>query len=101
VVFGKTIVYIVVLILVSLDFWVCKNVIGRKLVRLRWWYTIHSVKGTEEWFYEHRYSKHHTVSSVFDLDEKVLAADNLVFWGVLWGHFIAWGCLCAMSVITF
>lgn len=35
------------------------------------------------------------------IDEKVLAADNLVFWAVLWAHFIAWGTLCAMSVITF
>lgn len=30
-----------------------------------------------------------------------MASDNLIFWGVLWGHFIAWGALCAMNVVTF
>ncbi len=57
VVFAKIMVYIVVLILVALDFWVCKNIVGRKLVRLRWWYTIDNMIGVEKWFYEHRYGK--------------------------------------------
>lgn len=45
VVFKKILVYIVVLMLVAIDFWICKNIIGRKLVKLRWWYTIDNSKG--------------------------------------------------------
>jgi len=44
-------VYIVVLILVIVDFWVVKNITGRKLVGLRWWNLIKE-DGTEEWIYE-------------------------------------------------
>lgn len=57
VVFSKIIVYIVVLILIALDFWICKNIIGRKLVKLRWWYIINDDQfgGSEKWIFEHRY----------------------------------------------
>ena len=43
--------YIVVLILVIMDFWTVKNVTGRKLVGLRWWSVIKE-DGTEEWMFE-------------------------------------------------
>ncbi len=44
-VFAKMMVYIFVLMIVALDFWISKNIIGRKLVKLRWWYTIDDAKG--------------------------------------------------------
>ena len=46
-------IYIVVLMLSALDFWITKNIIGRKLVKLRWWYIIdeHS-EGSERWIFE-------------------------------------------------
>jgi hypothetical protein len=53
IVFPVVIVYIVVLILIAVDFWITKNIIGRKLVKLRWWYTIDdSTGGGEAWIYE-------------------------------------------------
>ena len=48
---NMVLVYIVVLILVIVDFWVVKNITGRKLVGLRWWNMIKE-DGTEEWIYE-------------------------------------------------
>ncbi len=44
-------VYIIVLILSILDFWVVKNITGRKLVGLRWWNLVRE-DGTEEWVFE-------------------------------------------------
>ena len=38
--------------LCAIDFWVTKNIIGRKLVKLRWWYTIDDGTGNEKWIFE-------------------------------------------------
>ena len=55
--FPTVIVYIVVLILIAFDFWLTKNIIGRKLVKLRWWYTIDDENGgCEAWIFESRQS---------------------------------------------
>lgn len=53
IVFPDTLAYILVLMLSSIDFWVVKNIVGRKLVKLRWWYMIDS-EGNERWHYESR-----------------------------------------------
>ena len=54
IVFNKIMVYIVVLILIAIDFWICKNIIGRKLVKLRWWWAMDdAIGGVEKWFFEH------------------------------------------------
>ena len=59
IVFSHILVYIVVLILIAIDFWVCKNIVGRKLVKLRWWWAVDDTKGgAENWFFEHRWSKY-------------------------------------------
>ena len=44
--------FICVLILGSMDFWVCKNIIGKKLACLRWWIEFDQVTQTEEWVFE-------------------------------------------------
>jgi len=40
IVFPQALVYIMVMMLVSIDFWVVKNIVGRKLLKWRWWYMI-------------------------------------------------------------
>jgi hypothetical protein len=50
-VFPKALSYIIVLMLTSIDFWVIKNIVGRKLVKMRWWFIIDD-GGNERWFYE-------------------------------------------------
>jgi hypothetical protein len=37
----------------AIDFWIVKNIVGRKLVKMRWWYIIDS-EGNERWYYESR-----------------------------------------------
>jgi len=52
-VFPKALTYIVVLALCAMDFWLTQNIIGRKLVKLRWWYIIDDSTGGEEvWLFE-------------------------------------------------
>jgi len=53
IVFAKVLTYIVVLMVSSFDFWITKNIIGRKLVRLRWWYVVDDARdGEEHWIFE-------------------------------------------------
>lgn len=51
IVFPETLAYIVVLMLTSIDFWIVKNIVGRKLIKMRWWFIIDN-EGNERWFYE-------------------------------------------------
>ena len=53
IVFPKALCYIVVLMATAIDFWIVKNIVGRKLVKMRWWYIIDS-EGNERWYYESR-----------------------------------------------
>lgn len=50
------IIFVTLVILLSCDFWVVKNVSGRKLVGLRWWNTIDE-DGTSHWHFESKDSK--------------------------------------------
>ena len=51
IVFPKALSYIVVLMTSAVDFWICKNIVGRKLVHMRWWYIIDN-EGNERWHFE-------------------------------------------------
>ncbi len=51
IVFPEALTYIIVLMLVSIDFWIVKNIVGRKLIKMRWWFMIDN-EGNERWHYE-------------------------------------------------
>jgi hypothetical protein len=51
IVFPTALSYIVVLMLASIDFWIVKNIVGRKLIKMRWWFIIDD-GGHERWYYE-------------------------------------------------
>ena len=53
IVFPEALTYILVLMLSSIDFWIIKNIVGRKLVKMRWWYIIDN-EGVERWHFESR-----------------------------------------------
>ena len=53
VVFAKALSYIVVLMMSAIDFWIVKNIVGRKLIKMRWWYIIDN-EGNERWHFESR-----------------------------------------------
>ena len=50
---GFVLSFIIILLLLSADFWVVKNVTGRLLVGLRWWNKVQE-NGESSWVYESR-----------------------------------------------
>lgn len=88
IVFPEILVYILVMLLSAIDFWVVKNIVGRKLVKMRWWFIIDN-EGNERWWYESR------------TDVTILFQDRMVFWGTLWGTPAVWGIFSIMNALTF
>ena len=50
IVFSEILVYILVMLLSSIDFWIVKNIVGRKLVKMRRWFIIDN-EGNDRWWY--------------------------------------------------
>jgi hypothetical protein len=68
--FGLTYVFsfVIIVILLAVDFWTVKNVTGRLLVGLRWWNEVDD-SGTSTWVYESRPD-----------NSNVNVVDSRVFW---------------------
>ena len=96
IVFPDTLAYILVLMLTSIDFWVVKNIVGRKLVKLRWWYMIDS-EGNERWHYESRGKQEES----YHAEANILFQDKMVFWGTLMVTPCVWLLFAVMNAITF
>jgi hypothetical protein len=47
----KIVDFTFVLLSASLDFWVVKNITGRKLVGMTWWMRINEETGEETWIF--------------------------------------------------
>lgn len=66
--FSKSFVlnFIIVVLLVAIDFWTVKNITGRLLVGLRWWNKV-AEDGSSEWVFEAKknYTPHSGEDSVF------------------------------------
>uniref|UniRef100_A0A0B6ZSD2 Golgi apparatus membrane protein TVP23 homolog n=1 Tax=Arion vulgaris TaxID=1028688 RepID=A0A0B6ZSD2_9EUPU len=62
--------FIVVVLLLSMDFWAVKNITGRLLVGLRWWNYVDE-KGESHWIYESRKG----IGSI-----QVSSAESRIFW---------------------
>jgi hypothetical protein len=50
-------VFILTLLLLSLDFYYLKNIAGRRLVGLRWWNEVNTSTGDSHWVFESRDSQ--------------------------------------------
>eukprot|EP00746_Dinoflagellata_sp_MGD_P039336 gnl/MRDRNA2_/MRDRNA2_19486_c0_seq1.p1 gnl/MRDRNA2_/MRDRNA2_19486_c0~~gnl/MRDRNA2_/MRDRNA2_19486_c0_seq1.p1 ORF type:complete len:210 (+),score=26.93 gnl/MRDRNA2_/MRDRNA2_19486_c0_seq1:85-714(+) len=72
----------------SFDFWVTKNISGRKLVGLRWWNEV-LPDGSSEWVFE----------SIAD-ESIVDAADKTVFWTVIYTWPIVWTVFLILNLIA-
>jgi hypothetical protein len=77
-------------IISALDFWVVKNVTGRKLVGLRWWNIIKDDTGESEWRFE-----------AFADPSTIDAMDRTVFWLGQAAHVLLWGTLSFFNLIGF
>ena len=70
--------FIVIVLLLSFDFWTVKNVSGRLLVGLRWWNEIDETTGNSKWVFESR------------RENKPQPAESRVFWWSLYGFTAVW-----------
>lgn len=79
-------IFILVVILNSLDFWFVKNVSGRILVGLRWWNEVKE-DGSEKWIFES------------DHENRARSIDTTVFWTSLYITPIFWGVFVILELI--
>jgi hypothetical protein len=84
--FGQTFTstFVSVILLISMDFWVVKNVTGRLLVGLRWSNYIDD-EGNSHWIFENKNKSKHTeavndLSSSHDGQSEPMTADSSIFW---------------------
>lgn len=83
---STALVYLVVILIASFDFWTTKNVSGRLLVGLRWWNEVRE-DGQEVWIFESK-------NEIKDGN-----ADTRVFWTCLWTAPIVWAVLVIWDLI--
>ncbi len=81
--------FVILILLLSFDFWTVKNVSGRLLVGLRWWNEVKE-DGSSVWIFESKT----TVANVNKTDSRI-------FWMVLYVFPIIWGVLVFIALIKF
>lgn len=84
---STALIYLVIILLASCDFWITKNVSGRLLVGLRWWNEVRE-DGNEVWIYESKNEK------------KEGTADTRVFWFCLYSAAIIWTLIFIWDIIS-
>lgn len=82
-------VFLSIFACILLDFWVTKNITGRKLVGLRWW-AFMDEEGETDYIYES-----------FDFDVTRSQVDTSVFWWGLLCNFGYWGIMFVIKVFSF
>lgn len=82
------IIYLIVILLGVCDFWITKNIAGRRLVGLRWWNEVKE-NGDEVWIFESK-NKHIETQT-----------DKNVFWITLYINTALWFFLFLYEMITF
>ncbi|KAL3902066.1 MAG: hypothetical protein SGCHY_000100 [Lobulomycetales sp.] len=72
--------FVVIVILLAVDFWTVKNVTGRLLVGLRWWNEVHE-DGSSQWIFESRPD---------GSEQSINAIDSRIFWGSMYLTPVVW-----------
>ena len=80
-------IFIIVVLLNSLDFWFVKNISGRVLVGLRWWNEVKE-DGTEIWVFESENEK------------KARSIDTTIFWMSIYATPLFWGIFIILEIIS-
>ncbi|KAH8740183.1 FAM18-like protein [Cryptosporidium ryanae] len=81
------------IILLSLDFWTVKNVTGRILVRMRWWYEI-SKDGETIWMFETDNNQNEMKNGGSS------STDRSIFWGVTYIWTLIWISIFILQLIS-
>lgn len=88
-------IFVMMIILLSMDFWTVKNISGRLLVGLRWWNHVNE-DGVSHWIFENR--KNNQQSSNFSNIESTI--ETTIFWASLLATDIIWVVFFLISVLT-
>lgn len=88
--FGFTAQFITVVLLTAVDFYFTKNISGRRLVQLRWWYD--SSTSSSETFRFESYKQYDTESTVNPIDDKL-------FWWSMYVTPVIWAVFAILCVL--
>jgi hypothetical protein len=91
-------VFIITLLLLSLDFYYLKNIAGRRLVGLRWWNEVNISTGDSHWVFESRETQRVTETSGGAAGEQN-ATDKRFFWLAMYVVPVCWVGLAVLAVV--
>ena len=84
--------FVIIILLLSADFYAVKNLTGRKLAKLRWWNSV-DAEGNNQWTYE--------CLDETDAKLSINKADVSFFWTVLYVYPVAWAVFLVLALIRF
>ncbi|KAF3179277.1 Golgi apparatus membrane protein tvp23 [Orbilia oligospora] len=87
---NDVLIFIIVILLLSADFYYCKNIAGRRLVGLRWWNETNGQTGEQTWVFESA-----------DPSRVINATDSRFFWLSLYSIPVLWGLLAILALVRF
>jgi len=92
-------IFVLLIFLISVDFWTVKNVTGRLLVGLRWWNTIDD-EGNSHWIFENRFNRDQNSDDSLKMSNEIHEnpADSTIFWTALVIAPILWFILLLVTV---
>ena len=85
----SVLVFILTLLLLSLDFYYLKNIAGRRLVGLRWWNEVNTSTGDSHWVFE----------SAEPGSRAVNATDRRFFWLSMYAAPALWVALAVLALV--
>jgi hypothetical protein len=85
-------VFILTLLLLSIDFYYLKNIAGRRLVGLRWWNEVNTATGDSHWVFE-------SLPSEDAGGRKINATDKRFFWLSMYIAPVLWVLLGVLAVV--
>jgi hypothetical protein len=90
-------VFILTLLLLSLDFYYLKNIAGRRLVGLRWWNEVNISTGDSHWVFESRETQ--ISSGAGGGGEAQNSTDKRFFWLAMYVVPVCWVGLAVLAIV--
>lgn len=87
--------FILLILLIAVDFWNLKNISGRLLVGLRWWNEVNPIKGREGEF------ENVWVFETYSADRVINSVDSKFFWLLLYAQPVAWVLFAILALLKF
>jgi len=83
--------FVIVVLLLSIDFWTVKNITGRLMVGLRWWNYIDDA-GVSHWVFESRKG---------ELQNRINPSESRIFWIALIAGPVLWSLFFLIALLSF